>query len=63
MDKTRDAQVRARIKWIEKNIYLCNLEKARSKKRVITRFRKESGEISTEEKEIVREQVSYHTKL
>jgi hypothetical protein len=47
MDKTRGAQVRARIKWIEEGErntkYFCDLEKARSKKKIITSLRNESG--------------------
>ena len=67
VNKTRGAQVRARVKWIEegeKNTkYFLNLEKARNKKKVISRLRLESGQVVTDQKEILQEQVKYYKQL
>jgi exodeoxyribonuclease-3 len=67
LDKARGAQTRARQKWIEEGerntAYFCNLEKVRSKKKVITRLHKDSGEIITGQNEIMAEQVSFYKAL
>ena len=67
IEKTRGAQVRARLRWIEEgeknSKYFCNLEKVRSKKRLITRLRTETGDVITDQKEILQEQVAFYKKL
>ena len=64
MYKTKGAQIRARLKWIEegeKNTkFFCNLEKVRSKNNVIEKLTKETGEVITNQKDILEEQVSYY---
>ena len=65
--KAKGAQVRARAKCVEdgeRNAkYFYNLEKARGKKRVITKLCKESGEIITEQNKILEEQVMFYKKI
>ena len=67
IDKTRGAQVRARIKWIEEGErntkYFCNLEKNRGTKKVMTRLRTTTGEVTTNQSEILQEQVTYYKNL
>ena len=67
LDKARGAQTRARQKWIEEGerntAYFCNLEKVRSKKKVITRLQKDSGDIIMGQNEIMAEQVSFYKAL
>ena len=67
VDKTRGAQVRARIKWIEEGErntkYFCSLEKNRGKKKVMTRLRTTTGEVTTNQREILQEQVTFYKNL
>ena len=67
LEKARGAQCRSRIKWVqegEKNTaYFCNLEKARKTKNVMTRLKKETGEIITNQGEIRKEQKQFYSKL
>ena len=67
LNKARGAQIRARVKWIEegeKNTkYFCNLEKARGKKKIITRLETDSGEIIVNQGDILKEQVKFYTGL
>ena len=65
--KTKGAQVRARLKWVEegeKNTkFFCNLEKLRNSKKIINRLTKESGEVLTNQQEILEEQTAFYKKL
>ena len=67
LSKAKGAQIRSRIKWIEdgeKNTkYFLKLEKARGKKKIITRLRKETGEVITHQGEILKEQVNFYSSL
>ena len=67
MDKTRGAQTRARIKWIEDGEkatqYFCSLEKSRQKKNVILKLQKENGEILMDNKDIMQEEVNFYETL
>ena len=67
LHKTRGAQIRARIKWIEEgeknSNFFCNLEKARSKNKIITKIVKDSGDIVTKQREILEEQVTFYKHL
>ena len=62
LDKARGAQTRARIKWTEEGEpntkYFCSLEKSMGKKKVITKLRRRMGEITTNQREILQEQVT-----
>ena len=40
--------------------YFCSLEKARAKKKIMTHLRKDSGEIISDQKRIMKEQVSFY---
>ena len=65
--KVKGAQTRARVKWIEEGErstkYFFHLEKARAKRKIITRLCKESGEVITDQSKILDEQVSFYKKL
>ena len=67
LDKARGAQTRARINGIEEGErntkYFCSLEKSRGKKKVMTELRRTMGETTTNQREIVQEQVTYYTNL
>ena len=67
LDKARGAQTRARIKWIEEGErntkYFCSLEKSRGKKNVMTKLRRATGETTTNQREILQEQVTYDKNL
>jgi len=67
LDKTRGAQTRARIKWIEDGEkatqYFCSLEKSRQKKNVILKLQKENGEILMDNKDIMQEEVNFYETL
>ena len=57
-------KTRVRIKWIEEGErntkYICRLEKSRGKKKVITKLRRTTGETTTNQREILQEQVTYY---
>ena len=65
--ETKGAYIRSRKKWIEEGErntkYLCSLEKARGKKKVITMLCKESGEVITDQRQILAEQLSFFKQL
>ena len=67
LNKAKGAQVRAGIKWVEEGErntkYFCNLEKARGKKRSITRLRKETGEIVSNQQDVLQELTSFYGRL
>ena len=66
-NRTKGAQVRARIKWIEEGEkstkFFFNLEKSRAKKNTITRLESDNGTILTEQKEVMAQQVSFYKNL
>ena len=67
MEKTKGAQIRAGIKWIEEgekntNFFL-NLEKRRAENNTINRLVKRDGEIATGGSEIIKEIKSYYEEL
>ena len=66
-EKTRSAQVRAKVKWIEegeKNTkYFLNLEKARANARFIPKLVLEDNTIVTDQHEILTKQKEYFEKL
>ena len=59
MEKTKGAQIRAGIKWIEEGVkntkFFLNLEKSRAKNNTINRLVKRDGEIVTDDSEIIKE--------
>ena len=65
--RARGAQIRARLKWIEEgeknSKFFCNLEKARNKNKIITRIIKDSGNIITDQREVLEEQVNFYNSL
>ena len=67
MEKTKGAQIRAGIKWIEKgrkNTKFClNLERRRAENNTINRLVKRDGEIVTDGSQIIKEIKSYYAEL
>jgi len=67
LDEAKGAQIRSRIKWIddgEKNTkYFCSLEKTRAKKNTITRLKPHTGEVITNQTQILEEQVNFYKGL
>lgn len=65
--KARAAQVRARAKWVEqgeKNTkYFLNLEKARANAKIMDSIQCESGEVITDQREILNAQKNYYADL
>ena len=43
--------------------YFCSLEKSRGKKKVMTKLRRTAGETTTNQREILQEQVTYYKNL
>lgn len=67
LEKARGAQIRARVKWIEqgeKNTkFFLNLEKIRARQNTITRLKLSSGQLITNQGQILEEQVKYYQNL
>ncbi|GFS17878.1 Pol-like protein [Elysia marginata] len=67
MDKTRGAQIRSRIKWIEEiekfSKFFLSLEKSRSSGNTIHSIIKENGDEVTSEREVLREIRKYYETL
>ena len=66
LDKARGAQIRAMIKWTEEGerhtTYFAAQRKAEGKK-VMTKLRRTTGETTTNQTEILQEQVTYYKNL
>lgn len=67
IEKARGAQVRARQKWIEEGekntAFFCSLEKSKRTKNTMTKLRKQSGELITDQHKILEEQVNFYENL
>ena len=67
IQKTKGAQIRSRIKWVEEgernSKYFFNLEKSRKNRNIITKLTNDSGETLTDQRQILKEQVRYYKEL
>ena len=65
--KSKGAQVRAKVNWIENGEkctkYFLNLEKSRAGKKIITRLKKQDGEVTCDQKEILNIQYEFYKDL
>ena len=62
LDKARGAQPELGLSGLKKRNetqYFCSLEKSRGKKKVMTKLRRTMGETTTNQREILQEQVTY----
>lgn len=67
LEKTKGYQVRSRMKWIQEGekstSFFCNLEKIRGKNNIINRLEKPDGNVTTNQLEILQEQVNHFKSL